>query len=268
MLAAGAVLVALAPTAFAGAMPELASYRAVYDLVMDEADEGNATASVSGRLVMEFVGAACTGYRSTMRFVTEGVDGDGVRQVTDARTETNESADGRFAFSNETFVNDDLAEESKGVAQRSPEGITVSLEKPEKRSFVIDGGVVFPTEQLKRVLKAAEDGEHFVTMDVFDGSQTGDVVLASASVIGKLMADAHDYGPEKLVGDAGFAADDHWPVTVSYFDKKTGTDDTPDYTTSFVAYTNGFGRKLRIDYGQFALIGTITHLEMLPTPKC
>ena len=60
----------------------------------------------------------------------------------------------------------------------------------------------------------------------------------------------------------------HWPVTVSYFEKGKGTDDAPTYVTSFVVYANGIGRKLRIDYGKFALVGHLTHLEMLPAPKC
>jgi hypothetical protein len=35
-----------------------------------------------------------------------------------------------------------------------------------------------------------------------------------------------------------------------------------------VVYANGIGRKLRIDYGKFALNGHLTHLEILPTPGC
>ena len=268
LLTAGAAALVLTAPAVAGAMPELASYRAVYDLVIDDSEDSAGSASVNGRLAIEFVGSACSGYKSTMRFVTEGVDGEGKHQVTDARTETDESADGHFAFSNQTFVDDRLVEESQGSARRGADGITVSLEKPAKKTFTIDAGAFFPTEQLKKVLVAADAGEHFLSMDVFDGSQTGDVVFASASVIGKLMTAANDFGSETLVGDAGFAADPHWPVTVSYFEKKTGTDDTPAYITSFVVYPNGIGRRLRIDYGSFALTGKITHLDMLPTPKC
>ena len=45
-------------------------------------------AAVSGRMVVEFVGSACSGYKSKMRIVTEGEDGDGNAQLTDARTDT------------------------------------------------------------------------------------------------------------------------------------------------------------------------------------
>ena len=107
-----------------------------------------------------------------------------------------------------------------------------------------------------------------VTMDIFDGSQDGTLVYATAAVIGKASSAPDDFGDETLVGEAGFAGLVHWPVTVSYFEKGSGTDDAPSYTTSFVLYANGISRKFRIDYGKFALNGHLTHLEMLPTPKC
>ena len=67
----------------------LASYRAVYDLTIDESDgEVASSATVSGRMVVEFFGAACSGYKNTMRILTQGEDSDGNSQVTDARTET------------------------------------------------------------------------------------------------------------------------------------------------------------------------------------
>jgi hypothetical protein len=265
--AAGLALLAWLPAA-AAPPPELASYRALFDLSLDESSDKADTADVDGRMAVEFVGSRCAGYKSKMRLVTNGENGDGDRQVTDARTETTEYADGRFEFNNETYVNDTLAEQSVGTAQRGPGGIAVKLTKPEARTFTLDSAVAFPTEQMNRLLDAARTGEHFVAMDVFDGSQTGDVVYSTATVIAAGTSAANDFGDETLVGDAGIAGLTHWPLTVSYFDKGAGTDDTPAYVMSFVTYDNGIGRKLRIDYGKFALVGKLTRLEILPTPAC
>jgi hypothetical protein len=250
------------------ATAELASYRAVYDLAIDESGDVASSATVSGRMAVEFTGSACSGYKSKMRIVTEGEDADGNAQVTDARTDTVESGDGNFTFTNQTYVNDALAEESVGVAERKADGVAVALTKPGKKSFTLGRGVLFPTEQMKRVLAAAAAGQHFEAMDIFDGSQTGEVVYATAVVIGKESTAPDDFGDETLVGEAGFAGLPHWPVTVSYFEKGSGTDDAPSYVTSFVVYANGIGRKLRIDYGKFALNGHLSHLEILPTPGC
>ncbi len=248
--------------------PEFASYRAVYDLALDDSGDAAATATVRGRLAVEFTASACGEYKSQMRFVTEGEDSDGNSQVTDSRTDSTETAGGRFAFTNQTYVNDTLSEELAGVATRTATGITVALTKPKAKTLTIDRNVAFPTEQLKRILAAAAKGQHFLTMDIYDGSQTGDVVYSTAVVIGARSTAADDFGDETLVGDAGFAALPHWPLTVSYFEKGSGTDDAPDYVTSFVGYANGIGRKLKIDYGKFALIGHVTHLEILPAPSC
>lgn len=247
---------------------ELASYRAVFNLALDESGDAADTANVAGRMAVEFTGSRCAGYKSKMRLVTQGETADGQKQVTDARTQTVETLDGRFEFTNETYVNDELVEQAVGTAERTANGITVKLTKPKEKTFTLDSAVAFPTEQLNRLLDAAGRGEHFVPMDVFDGSQTGDVVFATATVIAAGTSAAADFGDEKLIGEAGIAGLPHWPLTVSYFEKSGGTDDNPSYVMSFVAYENGIGRKLRIDYGKFALIGKLTHLEVLPTPPC
>ena len=77
-----------------------------------------------------------------------------------------------------------------------------------------------------------------------------------------------DGGSEAAVKDAGIAGLRHWPVTISYFEKKNGVDETPFYTMSFVVYENGVGRSLKIDYGDFSLDGHLTRLDMLPTTPC
>jgi hypothetical protein len=264
-LAAAVAVFAAGP---AGAVPpELASYRAIFDLSLDQGSEG-ADAAVAGRMAVEFAGSRCAGYKSTMRLVTGGENADGDTQVTDARTVTVESPDGRFEFTNQTYLNEQLTEEAVGTAVRGSNGIDVKLTKPAEKSFTLDGAVAFPTEQMNRLLDAARAGEHFVTMDVFDGSQTGDVVYSTATVIAPESRATDDLGNEKLIGDKGIAGLPHWPLTVSYFEKTKGTDDLPAYVMSFVTYDNGIGRKLKIDYGKFSLIGKLTHLEVLPTPAC
>ena len=264
-LAAGLVLLGVAPGWAAPA--NLASYRAIFDLSVAQGGEGT-DSDVAGRMAVEFTGSRCTGYKSKMRLVTGGENAEGQRQITDARTETIESPDGRFDFTNQTYINDRLAEEAIGTALRGKDGIEVKLTKPEAKSFKLDSGVAFPTEQMDRLLDAAKAGENFVTMDVFDGSQDGDTVYSTATVIGAGSSSPDDVGAEKLISDKGIAALPHWPLTVSYFDKSSGTDDLPAYVMSFVAYDNGVGRKLKIDYGKFALTGKLTHLEILPTPPC
>jgi hypothetical protein len=58
-----------------------------------------------------------------------------------------------------------------------------------------------------------------------------------------------------------------WPVTISYFKVGSG-ESTPAYTVSFELYENGVTGAIRLDYGSFALRGTLTRLDLLPASDC
>ena len=247
----------------------LVPHRAVYDLSMVDSGDASDVSNVSGRLVMEFTGSACAGYSSKLRFVTESDDQDGKRQITDSRSSTFESADGkRLEFVNETYNDDTLAEQSRGTASRKSGDVSVNLTKPEAKKFALSHTVVFPTEQMEKILTSAIAGQTFLNLDVYDGSEDGQTVFETAGIIGHVSTAADDVGAEAVVQKAGIAGLRHWPLTLSYFDKAGQGDETPYYTMSFVLYENGVGRKLKIDYGDFALSGTLTKLDLLPPTPC
>lgn len=258
-----------APAIAEAAPMSLAAHRAVYDISLLDIDDGVDISTISGRLVLEFTGSACAGYSSKLRFVTQTEDPEGVRQITDARSTTFESADGRsLDFANETYAGAILAEQSEGTASRDADGISVKLRKPEKKALDISGPMVFPTDQMERILDSAQRGDAFLAMEVYDGSEDGETVFETAGVIGRVSTASDDIGKETAISDAGIAALRHWPLTLSYFDKSVTGDDTPFYTLSFVIYENGIGRTMKIDYGDFALAGTLTGLELLPSAPC
>lgn len=258
--------VALAPAV--AAPVGLAAHRAIYDLSLSSAKPDSPMADVNGRMVMEFTGSACAGYSTKLRFVTRTEDPDGADQVTDSRSTMFEAADGKsLQFTNETYTDDSLAEESRGTANRKDKNVAVALTKPSDKSFDLASSVVFPTEQMVKVIDAARAGQRFLSFDVYDGSEDGETVFATAGVIGAEMTDK-DGGSEKVVKDSGIAGLRHWPVTISYFEKKNGVDETPFYVMSFIVYENGIGRSLKIDYGDFALSGELTRLDLLPAAPC
>jgi hypothetical protein len=246
----------------------LAAHRAIYDLSLSSAKPDSPMGDVTGRMVMEFTGSACAGYSTKLRFVTRTEDPDGGDQVTDSRSTMFEAGDGRsLQFTNETYTDDSLAEESRGTASRKDKNVAVALTKPSDKKFDLAASVVFPTEQMVRVIDAARAGQKFLNFDVYDGSEDGETVFATAGVIGPEMKD-QDGGSEKAVKDAGIAGLRHWPVTISYFEKKNGIDETPFYVMSFIVYENGIGRSLKIDYGDFSLSGELTRLDLLPASPC
>ena len=246
----------------------LATYRAVHDLTLDPAKDSPDMAAVNARLVTEFSGSACAGYTTTTRFVTEAEDADGGKKVNDSRTVTFETGDGRLDFDNQSYDDGKLDQASRGTAQRADGGVSVKLTKPTRKTVTLGADVVFPTEQVSRVLEAARAGQHFVKFTGYDGLDDGETPSPTTIVIGPVSTDPSDVGDETAIAEAGFATMEHWPITINYFDPDTGVDQSPNYTMTAIVYDNGIMRQLKLDYGNFALIGRLVQLDKLPEKPC
>ena len=74
---------------------------------------------------------------------------------------------------------------------------------------------------------------------------------------------------DATVGQAALVGLKRWPVTISYFDRTTkGGEQTPVYAISFQIYENGVSRALVLDYGDFAVSGEMSQLQMNPSRSC
>jgi hypothetical protein len=246
----------------------LASYRAIEDLTLDPGDADQDVAAVSGRLVTEFTGSACAGYTTTTRMVIQATDSDGTRKVNDVRTLTVETLAGRLDFDNQSFIDGKLDQASKGTAERSGGQITVHLARPEKKTVALDAALVFPTEQVVRIIAAARAGKRFLSFTAYDGLDDGESPAPTSMIIGKGSTDPSDVDDETAVAEAGIAGLEHWPLTVTYFSNDSTSDQKPDFTLSGILYENGVMREQRLDFGSFALIGKIVGLSLLPAKPC
>jgi hypothetical protein len=267
-LSIAAVLSALSVSAPATAGMPLANYRSVHDLTLAAGADMSEAGSVKARLVTEFTGSRCSGYTTRLRFVTRSTGDEGQARTDDVRSMMFETVDGFYEFTHETYAEDELVEVTAGIAERADDAATVTLSEPEEKSLVLAAGTAFPTEQVVWVLEAAIAGTRFVAFDIYDGTEGGEVVYGTSTVIGDASTAADDLGVETSIADAGFADQRHWPVTISYFEQPAGADMTPDYTMSLIVYENGVSRDLTLDYGTFALVGKLTQLEMLAAPPC
>ncbi|WP_210272587.1 cell envelope integrity EipB family protein [Chthonobacter rhizosphaerae] len=259
-----AAVAGLVPAASAAPV-SLLPHRAVYDLRLAEspAGGGESMASVSGRMVFEFTGTPCEGYTVNFRFVIEMTDGEGQATVTDLRTSTFEDGPGTaFEFLSQTYTNQVLTEEVKGSAARTDKELTVQLTTPAEAKVSFAPDVIFPTAHLVRIIEAAKAGTSVVSTEIFDGSETGDKVYATSTIIGQ-----EETGP--VTGpEATLQTRRRWPVTVAYFDAAATGDLTPEYSIGFDLYENGVSSDLRMDYGDFALDGDLKHFEALPAAPC
>ncbi|MBO6756165.1 MAG: cell envelope integrity EipB family protein [Roseibium sp.] len=249
----------------------LAPHRAVYDMSMGDIDAQSSLTGLSGLMVYDFAGDACEGYSVTFRFVTEFHDESGSSQVTDLQTSSFEEPDAtRYQFFSKTYVNQNLVEATRGTARQNADAKTIDLAEPEKRQVDISGTALFPTEHLLRILKEARDGATFVAADVFDGSESGDKVYNTTTVIGAPKQDPTPVQDRPLRPYAPIADAVHWPVTIAYFDSTEADagEQMPVYQLTFLLYENGISRELMLDYGEFTIKGKLRALELYETGDC
>ena len=250
----------------------LVPHRAIYELTLGQTRGNAQIVGVRGRILYDFDGNACDGYTLRFRQVSELDSGEGKVSTSDLRSTTWEGGDAKsFKFTSENFVDDNLVDTVDGRAEHGAKTTALSLIKPENKVLDIDPAVVFPTEHMVRVIAAARAGKTILDFPVFDGSDTGDKVYDTLTVIGhKLSSEERKHG-DAADGEAKLSAIPRWPVTISYFDKGHGqksTEQTPAYAISFELYANGISRALSLDYNDFVVAGKLTSLDIKEPKPC
>src|ERR1700759_1494408 len=163
-------------------------HEALYDLSLMKSRSGNSINSARGRIVYDFSGSACEGYTSEFRQVSELDSGEGKVTLSDLRSTSWEDGAGKsYRFKIDTRMNDTDSSPVDGVAERTGDKITVKLKQPEAKTFTLDGSTVFPTEQIQRIIAAAKEGKPILELTVYDGSDNGQKVYNTLSVIGHGM---------------------------------------------------------------------------------
>jgi len=250
----------------------LLPHRAIYDLSLGAPRGDSQIAGVRGRILYDFDGNACQGYSLEFRQVSELDTGEGKISTSDLRSTTWEGADAKsFKFTSQNFVDQNLVDTVDGHAERSAAKTAVALEKPHRKTLDLGPGVVFPTEHMMRAIEAARAGKRILDFPVFDGSDTGDKVFNTLTVIGRRIAPNERNHDDAAAAEPKLASVARWPVTISYFDKdKTDNagEQTPAYAIGFELYDNGISRALALDYNDFVVNGKLTSLEIKDAKPC
>ena len=248
----------------------LVSHRAVYDLKLSNSRGKRSMQAVRGRILYDFSGSPCEGYALQFRQVSELDSGEGKTAVSDLRATTWEEGAGKtLRFHSQNFLDDRLREAVDGKAERAQSGVAVRLTKPTDKSFDVEADLVFPTEHVRRILAAAQQGKTIMEVAVFDGSETGEKIYDTMTVIGGRIAPDERKPTDAAAGQEKLAQLGRWPVTISYFDRTNkGGEQTPIYSITFELYENGVSRALTLDYGDFVVSGEMTSIEFRDVKPC
>jgi hypothetical protein len=250
----------------------LAPHRAVYDMSLATTRGGSGVSAVSGRMVYELTGSACEGYGQNMRFVTSMVNQTGTAILTDLRSSSWEEGSGkRFRFNSSQWRDEKATEVTAGDAVRTSaaDDVKVELTKPAKKDLLLSSRVHFPVQHSIALLKAAAAGKTSFRADLFDGSEKGEKVYDTISIIGRVQPPGANRALRKVQNADRLDAIAAWPVSIGYYEPGSDrSDQLPVYELSFLFFANGVSRKLYIDYGEFTLNGTLTDIQFLPQAKC
>ncbi len=242
----------------------LQPHRAIYDLTLKRTASSSGIEQLDGRLVVEFQ-PDCEGYGFSQRIVMRMMDSDGQEAVNDFRAATWENTAGtKFRFNVRTMVDGNVIEESSGRAQlKSPGGVgSVDFSDDKASGVALPAGTVFPVAHTIAILKTANAGGSELEIKLFDGSGE-DGRFDTFSWIGPRDGDdANAGGKFEII--AGIAS---WPVRMAYFPfgDQVGI---PDFEIGFRLFANGVYGDIVLDYGDFALDGTLSRLDPLPRPSC
>ena len=248
-------------------------HQALYELSLVKSRGSNSINSARGRILYNFSGSACEGYTSEFRQVSELDSGEGKVTLSDLRSTSWEDGAGKsYRFKIDTRMNDADSSPVDGVAERSGDHITVKLKQPVAKTFTLDGTTVFPTEQIQRIIAAAKEGKSLLELTVYDGSDNGEKVYNTLSVIGQpIPGDRTIASPDPSTTNDQMKSLTRWPVTVSYYDRDAKAKDgeqTPVYAMSFELFENGVSRALVLDYNDFVISGALGKFDVKDSKPC
>ena len=248
-------------------------HQALYELNLLKSRGSNAINSARGRILYNFSGSACEGYTSEFRQVSELRSGEDKVTLSDLRSTSWEDGDGKsYRFKIDSRMNDTDSNPVDGVAERTGDHVTVKLKQPEAKTFTLDGSTVFPTQQIQRIIEAARAGKSVLELTVYDGSDNGEKVYNTLSVIGQpIPGDRTIDSPDPSTQNDVMKTMTRWPVTVSYYDRDTRANEgeqTPVYAMSFELFENGVSRALVLDYNDFVISGALGKFDVKDSKPC
>src|ERR1700755_3064436 len=248
-------------------------HQALYELSLVKSRGSTSIEAARGRILYNFSGSACEGYTSDVRQAAELDSGEGKTTLSDLRSTSWEDGAGKsYRFKIDTRMNNGDASAVDGIAERTGDRISVKLKQPVAKTFTLDGSTVFPTEQIQRIIAAAREGKSVLELTVYDGSDHGEKVYNTLSVIGQpIPGDKTIDSPDPSTQNDVIKTMTRWPVTVSYYDRDTKANEgeqTPVYAMSFELYENGVSRALVLDYNDFVISGAMGKFDVKDAKPC
>lgn len=241
----------------------LQPHRAIYRMVLSNAAQGSDVVSANGVMIYRFA-RGCDGWTvENQTFLRMLYDNDS--QVDTLWSFVSwESTDGRkFRFHARYDQDGKNVEKLEGQAELKTVGGAghARFSHPEKE-MPLPSGTVFPTEHVRRIIAAAEQGKHRLNRVVFDGASLDNPYVVNA-VFGPLPPPA----AEALANGIGVPVMPAWWTRIAFFPFATA-DEVPEFEMAAHYRSDGIADKIIQYFETFALDVRIKEVELLPAPDC
>jgi EipB-like len=237
----------------------LAGHQAQYQLTLDETRGGDVVAS---RGTMSYqVADACDAWATNQRLqmTLTNRDGQDIEMVSDYATW--ESKDGkRIRFHMRQTTEGAVTEEDAGEATLDSVGGegSVHYTAPQDKTIPLPAGTLFPMFHTAHIIAAAENGEKFVTVPLFDG--TGPKGAQNSSIV------ILNWDKPEPAAFPALSALPSGRMRIAFFDRGKDTVQ-PDYEVGMRYWENGIADNLKMDFGDFVMNGKLRELDV-PRPHC
>lgn len=241
-------------------------HRAVYKMKTDSVKNGSSVSNVTGKMTFEW-NDVCDGWAIQQRIQMRFIYADGTNQDLVSTELTWESKDGkRYNFNIRRTTDGQETERYRGKAAQEDNGaLSVVYAAPEEKKIELPAETLFPTAHTKLILQQAALGEKFFSRRVYDGSE--ETPSDVSAFISPKRAASKEYGPKGKTKKSALLSGDAWPVHLAFFKAGTETGE-PDYEMDMNLLSNGVAQYMKVDYGDFSVVGALDELEALQPQNC
>ena len=262
--ALGLLVAALAPqSAIAAGAMAFASHEARYDLRLISRAPGGAVTNARGSMTYR-ISDTCDGWAMESRTKLDLFYAQGDSVETDWSFISWESKDGSaYRFRVRSERDGRLHEEIDGRAVLDPgEGGTAFFTAPDEETMDLAPDVLLPVQHARLVLAQARAGKRLVTAPMFDGSEPGGAMQATAVVTEAVPAGA----TSELDGNA-LLEPASWRMVISFFAPDT-QESLPAYEVRLRYHENGVAQEVIQDFGTMVLRAALTELTEITGDGC
>lgn len=244
----------LAISARAATPIHLTGQKATYTLTLSKV-RGHSVTGASGRLQFNVL-ETCDAYTVNQKMILLIRNQDGSLNRTVSVYDTWESKNGhRFSFLLRQGDGKTMKTEDQGTAVTGPDGGKVVYAVPKGRVEKLPPGTLFPMAHTRAILEAAAAGKPYIDPPLFDGTSIHGAEHTFVAILARNAAGKDRFPP--------LAALPSTLVDIGFW-RRDSKDDEPDFRTQMRYFTDGVSRDVRLDFGNFVMMGKLTKLTIPP----